>query len=50
MTDETPSHEPPPCENHREVQHRDRLPPWCDACGWNRGRPAIAPHKYGDPR
>jgi hypothetical protein len=20
--------------DHRYVQHRDRLPPWCDACGF----------------
>ena len=40
----------PPCENHREVQHRDAKPPWCDSCGWNRGRPAIAPVKYSEPR
>lgn len=24
----------PPCPNHKEVQHRDRMPPWCNACGW----------------
>lgn len=32
---------PPPCAAHREVQHRDGKPPWCDTCGWNHGRPAI---------
>lgn len=36
---------PPPCENHVEVQHRDRKPPWCNTCGWNHGRAAIPPRK-----
>lgn len=40
----------PTCPDHREVQHRDRKPPWCDTCGWNRGRPAIAPEQHGTPR
>lgn len=22
-----------PAEHHRPVQHRDRKPPWCEACG-----------------
>lgn len=34
---------PPPCDNHRETQHRDKRPPWCETCGWNHGRPAIQP-------
>jgi len=38
--------EPPPCDAHREVQHRDRRPPWCDNCGWSHGRPAVPPRKY----
>lgn len=33
----------PPCAGHKEVQHRDGKPPWCDACGWNRGHPAVPP-------
>lgn len=35
----------PECDDHKEVQHRDRQPPWCNKCGWNRGRPATAPFK-----
>lgn len=27
----------PHCPNHKEVQHRDGKPPWCNRCGWNRG-------------
>lgn len=38
------------CPDHHEVQHRDRKPPWCNACGWNRGRPAIPPRQVGKPR
>ena len=38
---ERETEQPPPCPNHREVQHRDRKPPWCPDCGWNRGRPAV---------
>lgn len=34
---------PPSCENHVERQHRDGMPPWCDACGWNRGTPSLKP-------
>lgn len=41
---------PPPCPTHLEVQHRDKMPPWCNTCGWNRGRPAILPRKIGEPR
>ena len=37
--------EPPTCPNHREVQHRDRNPPWCPDCGWNPGRPAVPPRQ-----
>ena len=37
--------ESPTCPNHREVQHRDRKPPWCPDCGWNRGRPAVPPRQ-----
>ena len=40
----------PECPEHREIQHRDGQPPWCHACGWNRGRPAIPPRKLGTPR
>lgn len=40
----------PECEEHEEVQHRDRKPPWCNACGWNRGRPARPARKLGTPR
>ena len=38
---ERETEQPPPCPNHREVQHRDGKPPWCPDCGWNRGRPAV---------
>lgn len=41
---------PPACITHVEVPHRDGRPPWCNACGWNRGRLAVAAQKYGDPR
>jgi len=40
----------PACPDHHERQHRDMHPPWCDACGWNRGRVARAPQKFGNPR
>jgi len=40
----------PECPEHKEVQHRDRKPPWCNTCGWNRGRPAIGARKVGTPR
>lgn len=42
--------EPPPCENHKEIQHRDGKPPWCNACGWSHGRPAIEARQLGSPR
>lgn len=38
----------PPCPDHQESQHRDGKPPWCSACGWNRGRPAILPRHRDD--
>lgn len=38
----------PPCESHKEVQHRDAKPPWCDRCGWNRGRPALPARQMSD--
>ena len=41
--------EAPPCPNHREVQHRDRKPPWCPDCGWNHGRPAVPPRQIDVP-
>lgn len=37
----------PDCPNHKEVQHRDGKPPWCNRCGWNRGRPGVDPIKWG---
>lgn len=40
----------PRCDDHREHQHRDGKPPWCNRCGWNRGRPAIVAQQYGTPR
>lgn len=40
----------PECRAHKEVQHRDAKPPWCDRCGWNRGRTAVEPAKVGEPR
>lgn len=40
---------PPPCENHKEVQHRDQKPPWCNACGWNHGREAVQARQLGSP-
>lgn len=40
--------EPPPCPNRREVQHRDRKPPWCDECGWNHGRSAVPAAQVSD--
>lgn len=42
--------EPPPCSDHKEVQHRDARPPWCNSCGWTYGRPAIPARKIGEPR
>lgn len=38
----------PMCSSHKEVQHRDGRRPWCNACGWNRGGPALHPQRYGD--
>lgn len=40
----------PACENHREVQHRDGMSPWCNDCGWNRGRPAVPPMQIAAAR
>lgn len=40
---------PPPCPDHREVQHRDGKPPWCPRCGWNHGRPATPPRQVKMP-
>ena len=37
----------PGCADHREVQHRDRQPPWCDECGWSRGSIQYATHWKG---
>lgn len=37
----------PDCPNHKEVQHRDGKPPWCNRCGWNRGSEAVDPIKWG---
>ena len=34
---------PPPCPDHREVQHRDGKPPWCKSCGWHYGHPSTPP-------
>jgi hypothetical protein len=28
-------------QGHRPVQHRDRKPPWCNACGWTSPVPAV---------
>lgn len=41
---------PPPCENHKPVQHRDRKPPWCNECGWSSPIPAVPAVKYGTPK
>jgi hypothetical protein len=41
---------PPPCENHVEIQHRDRRPPWCSKCGWSHGRPALPPRQIAKHR
>lgn len=38
----------PECDGHKEVQHRDGLPPWCRKCGWNRGRFTRTPMKVKD--
>lgn len=40
----------PLCINHRERQHRDQQPPWCNECGWTRGREAIPAAKLGITR
>lgn len=37
----------PPCADHVERQHRDMKPPWCNRCGWTRGRDAIPAAKHG---
>lgn len=36
----------PPCNKHHEVQHRDGLPKWCNACGWSHGA-LVEPQRYG---
>lgn len=38
---------PPGCVEHKEVQHRDGKPRWCNACGWNWGHPMVFPQQYG---
>ena len=50
LTGQVQMHTPefPECDDHKEVQHRDGLRPWCRKCGWNRGRPAVAPVKVKD--
>lgn len=40
--------EPPECENHKEVQHRDGNPPWCNSCGWRHMVPAKPARKIKD--
>lgn len=40
----------PECPDHKEVQHRDMEAPWCNTCGWNRGKPAVAAEQLGEPR
>lgn len=42
-----PVEEPPPCPQHRETQHRDNQPKWCNRCGWTHGRPATPARKIG---
>lgn len=47
----TPQPDPwPDCPKHKEVQHRDGMSPWCNACGWNRGRPAVPPMQIAAAR
>lgn len=46
LTGQVPAHPWPECPDHREVQHRDRKPPWCNTCGWNRGQ-TIPPRQIG---
>lgn len=41
---------PPACPNHKEVQHRDRKPPWCNKCGWSHGQAAVPARPLGFPR
>ena len=31
----------PECDSHKEVQHRDGKPPWCNNCGWRHAKPAT---------
>lgn len=51
LAGEQPGPTPPPCADHREVQHRDRKPPWCGACGWTHGSPGTpAAHLAGEQR
>lgn len=40
----------PECDNHREVQHRDGQSPWCNTCGWNRGRGSVPPMQIAPGR
>jgi hypothetical protein len=49
LTPEVPERAPD-CEGHHEVQHRDGKLPWCNRCGWTRGRTALPPRKLGTPR
>ncbi len=41
LTDDSP----PPCDNHHEVQHRDRQGPWCNQCGWSHGTAIRLPFR-----
>jgi hypothetical protein len=38
--------DPSPCDEHKEVQHRDGNPPWCNACGWRHATPAAPPQRF----
>lgn len=40
---------PPPCANHKETQHRDAKPPWCNACGWRHAKPGTPAAKLSRP-
>lgn len=43
LTGQVPAYpEPPECPAHKEVQHRDGNPPWCNSCGWRHGVISLA--------
>lgn len=47
MTGQVPVY--PDCREHREVNHNDGAPPWCNRCGWHRGADGTPAKRYNSP-